>query len=100
MTRIAPLVLSLLLVACALALVLSQYRSRVLFAELEVAQQDTKTLDAEGSRLRSELGRASQPAIIEAVARRLGLRALNPDRIVMLPTSAANMPSAVAPSAK
>lgn len=85
MMRIAPLALSFLLVVCALALVTSQYRARQLFAELEVAQQEAKALDADGSRLRSELGRASQPAIVEAVARRLGMRAINPDRITMLP---------------
>jgi len=85
MIRIAPLVLSALLVASSLALVTSQYRSRELFAELEIAQQETKSLDAEGSRLRSDLGRASQPATVEAVARRLGMRPINPDRTVMLP---------------
>jgi len=88
MMRIAPLMLSLLLLACALALVTSQYRARELFAELEVAQQDSKALDADGARLRSELGRAAQPAIVESVARRLGMRAINPDHIVMLPASA------------
>jgi cell division protein FtsL len=85
MTRLALPVLSLLLVASALALVASQYRARELFAELEVAQQEGKVLEAEGSRLRSDLGRAAQPATVEAVARRLGMRAINPDHIVILP---------------
>jgi cell division protein FtsL len=89
MTRLALPVLSLLLVACALALVASQYRARELFAELEVAQQEGKALEAEGSRLRSDLGRAAQPASVEAVARRLGMRAINPDHIVILPAPAA-----------
>ncbi len=92
MMRIAPPLLLLLLVACALALITSQYRARELFAQLEVAQQQAKALDAEGSRLRSELGRVSQPAIVEAVARRLGMRAISPDRIVMLPVAAIDMP--------
>jgi len=100
MTRIAPLVLSSLLVVCALALVASQYRARELFAELEVSQQDAKALDAEAARLRSELGRASQPAIVEGIARRLGMRAINPDRIVMLPATAAQGPQPVAAAAK
>lgn len=91
MMRVAPLVLSLLLVICALALVTSQYRGRELFAELEVAQQEAKTLEADGSRLRSDLGRASQPAIVEAAARRVGMRAINPERIIILPTSAADV---------
>jgi cell division protein FtsL len=66
-------------------LVISQYRSRQFFAELELAQQETKTLTAEGARLRADLGRAAQPATVEAVARRLGMRAINPDRVIMLP---------------
>jgi cell division protein FtsL len=77
-----------LLVCSALALVTSQYRSRELFAELEVAQQETKTLESDGARLRSDLGRAAQPASVEAVARRLGMRAINPDRTVVLPVPA------------
>jgi len=90
MMRIAPVVLSLLLIVCALALVTSQYRARELFAGLEVSQHEAKSLEAEGSRLRSDLGRASQPAIVEAAARRLGMRAINPERIIILPTSAAD----------
>jgi len=78
-----------LLVAAALALVISQYRSRQLFAELEVAQQESKALTAEGARLRADLGRAAQPATVEAVARRLGMRVINPDRVVMLPATGA-----------
>jgi len=91
MTRLAPLLaplLALLLVACALALVTSQYLSRELFAELEVAQLEAKSLDSEGSRLMSDLGHASQPATVEAVARRLGMRVVNPAQIVILPVSA------------
>jgi cell division protein FtsL len=86
-TLVAALValLAALLVTAALALVISQYRSRQFFAELEVAQQESKALTAEGARLRSDLGRAAQPATVEAVARRLGMRAINPDRVVMLP---------------
>ena len=60
MTRppVLAALLAVLLVTCALALVTSQYRARELFAELEVAQQESKTLEADGSRLRSDLGRA------------------------------------------
>ncbi len=80
--------LAALLVACSLALVISQYRSRQLFAELELAQQESKALTADGARLRADLGRAAQPATVEAVAKRLGMRAINPDRVVMLPAPA------------
>ncbi len=94
MSRLAALVLSVLLVASALALVTSQYRSRQLFAELELAQQEAKALNSEGARLRSDLGRASQPATVEAVARRLGMHAIRPDRIVILPAGTGPAPPA------
>jgi cell division protein FtsL len=82
----APLAIgaAALLFACALGLVTAQYRTRERFAELEVAQQETKTLEAEGARLRSDLGRAAQPATVEAVARRLGMHAIDPERTVGL----------------
>jgi cell division protein FtsL len=76
--------LALALLASALALVSAQYRARVLFAELELAQQDAKAFEADGARLRSDLFRAGQPATVEAQARRLGMRPIAPDRIVVL----------------
>lgn len=88
MIRAVTVLLALLLVASALALVTSQYRARELFADIEVAQQEAKSLDADAARLRSDLGRAAQPATVEAVARRLGMRAIAPDRIVLLPAVA------------
>jgi cell division protein FtsL len=70
----------------------------VRFAELEVAQQDGKTLESDGARLRSDRDRASQPAMVEAAARRLGMRPIAPDRIVNLPGAAPATISATAPS--
>jgi len=87
--RLVTAGLCALLVAAALALVSSQYRARQLFAELEVAQQETRTLTTEGAQLRTDLGRAAQPATVEAVARRLGMRGIDPNRIVLLPPPAA-----------
>jgi cell division protein FtsL len=72
------------LLACALSLVISQYRARVRFAELEVAQQEAKQLEADGARLRSELVRAAQPAAVEAVARRFGMRPVDPAGTVLM----------------
>ncbi len=79
--------LAALLLGCALALVVSQYRSRVLFAELETMQQETKRLEFEGARLRGDLGHAAQPASVEAAAHRLGMRPIDPDRVVLLPVN-------------
>jgi len=73
------------LMVSALALVTSQHRSHQLFADLEAAQQATRQGEAEGNRLRIELGRASQPATIEAAARALGMRPIDPGHTAYLP---------------
>jgi len=82
------------LMACSLSLVTSQHRARGLFVELERAQQLAQQLEAEGSRLRVELGRVSQPATVEAAARQLGLRPVDSARTVFAPMPQA--PSEVA----
>jgi cell division protein FtsL len=74
------------LLACGLSLITSQHRARGLFVELERAQQLAQQLEAEGSRLRVELGRASQPASVEAAARKLNLRPVDSAHTVFLPT--------------
>ena len=76
------------LVACSLALITAQHRARGLFVELERAQQLAQQLEAEGNRLRVELGRVSQPASVEAAARQLGLRPVDSARTVFLPAPA------------
>jgi len=92
--RLLAILLAAVLFASALALVASRYRSRTLFAELELARQDAKSLEADGARLRSELGRLSQPAAVESSARAIGLRPIPPERTVLLEAPAA--PPAVA----
>jgi cell division protein FtsL len=74
-----------LLVAASFSLVTAQHRARSLFVDLERAQQQARQLDAEGDRLRIELGRASQPAAIESAARELGLKPVDGSRVVFLP---------------
>jgi cell division protein FtsL len=76
-----------LLVASGLAAVSAQHRARTLFIDLERAQQQGKALEAEGNRLRIELGRAAQPATVEAAARALGLRPVDAARTVFLPAA-------------
>ena len=66
----------------------SQHRARELFADLEAAQQLARQSEAEGNRLRIELGRASQPAVIEAAARQLGMRPIDPEHTTLLPPAA------------
>ncbi len=82
-------VLTALLMASALALVNAQYRARGLFAELEVTQQRTAEAEAETNRLRIELGRTAQPAAIEAAARQMGMRPIDPDHTALLPAQVA-----------
>jgi cell division protein FtsL len=81
------LLVAALLVASGLSVVTAQHRARSLFVDLERAQQQAKALEAEGNRLRVELGRASQPATVEAAARELGLRAVDGARTVFLPAA-------------
>lgn len=77
--------LAVLLTVSALSLVTAQHRARSLFVDLERAQQQARTLDAEGDRLRVELGRASQPAAVASAARQLGLKPVDAAQVVFLP---------------
>jgi len=86
--RITVAALAALLMASALSLVTSQHRARELFADLEAAQLLTRQSEAEGNRLRIELGRAGQPAAIETLARQMGLRPIDPDHTALLPPAA------------
>jgi cell division protein FtsL len=83
----------LLLLASSLSLVTAQHRARSLFVDLERAQQQARQLDADGDRLRIDLGRASQPAAIESAARDLGLKPVDAGRVVFLPAAAASAPA-------
>lgn len=83
----------LLLAASSFSLVTAQHRARSLFVDVERAQQQARQLEAEGDRLRIELGRASQPAAIESAARELGLKPVDAGRIVFLP-AAGTVPAA------
>jgi cell division protein FtsL len=86
--RVLVGVLAALLMISAMSLVTSQHRARELFADLETAQQAGRQSEAEGNRLRIELVRASQPAAVEAAARQLGMRPIDPDHTVLLPPAA------------
>jgi cell division protein FtsL len=79
------LLLALLLVLACLALVTSQHRARGLFVELGRLQVQARDLEAEGNRLRIELGKAAQPAAVAAAARGLGLRPTESRQTVFLP---------------
>ena len=81
-------VLAALLMVSAMSLVTSQHRERELFADLETAQQAGRQSEAEGNRLRIELVRAGQPAAIEAAARQLGMRPIDPQHTALLPPAA------------
>jgi cell division protein FtsL len=96
--RILLALFALLLTASALSLVTAQHRARSLFIDLERAQQQARTLDAEGDRLRVELGRASQPAAVASAARQLGLKPVDAAQVVFLPSGVGDVP--VAPTSQ
>jgi cell division protein FtsL len=84
----AAAMLAVLLVLACLLLVSSQHRARGLFVELGRLQLQAKDLEAEGNRLRIELGKAAQPAAVAAAARSLGLRPTESRQTVFLPQAA------------
>jgi cell division protein FtsL len=83
------LVLTALLVLCALSLVNAQYQSRRLFIELERAQASARQLDIEWAQLQLDQSTLGKNARIEAVARRdLHMLALTPARTQYLTAEA------------
>ena len=84
----AVVLLALLLVLACLSLVTSQHRARGLFVELGRLHLQAKDLEAEGNRLRIELGKAAQPAAVAGAARNLGLRPTESKQTVFLPEAA------------
>lgn len=84
----AVFLLAVLLVLACLSLVTSQHRARGLFVELGRLQLQAKDLEAEGNRLRIELGKAAQPAAVAGAARHLGLRPTESKQTVFLPEAA------------
>lgn len=97
-----PLVIAAggLLFASALGLITAQHRSRALFIDVERAGNSGKQLDVEFDRLKIELARLAQPAYVEAEARRLGLKPIDPARTVFLNVPAASAVAPVAPGRK
>lgn len=98
--RWLAVLLGLALFASALSLVTAQHRSRALFIDVERAQQQARQLDIDFDRLRIELARLSQPAYVEAEARRLGMKPVDASRTVFLNLPAASAAAAVPPGAK
>lgn len=80
----AILLLAVVLVVASLSLVTAQHRSRGLFVELGRLQLQARELEAEGNRLRIDLGKAAQPAAVAAAARQLGLRSTESKQTVFL----------------
>jgi cell division protein FtsL len=75
-------VLLLLLIACALALIQSQHRSRTYFVELERLKKQAHILDEQWGQLQLEQSTWANPARVDTLARtRLGLIAPPNDRV-------------------
>lgn len=92
--------LGMALFVSALSLVTAQHRSRSLFIDLERAQQQARQLDIDYDRLKIDLARLSQPAYVEAEARRLGMKPVDGSRTVFLNLPTASSAAPVAPGAK
>ena len=85
MTGKINLVLTALLVGCALSLVNAQYQSRHLFIELERAQSQARQLDIAWSQLQVDPSTLGKHERIEAIARRdLDMTPLTPGRTQFL----------------
>jgi cell division protein FtsL len=83
------LLVTTLLVLCALSLVNAQYQARQLFIELERAQAMARQLDIEWAQLQLDQSTLGKHARIEANARRdLNMVALTPARIQYLTAEA------------
>jgi cell division protein FtsL len=67
-------VLALMLMACALAVIQAQHRSRTYFVELERLKKQAHGLDEQWGQLQLEQSTWANPARVDAIAReRLGL---------------------------
>ena len=90
MTRLNVLLL-LVLLASSLYLVNVSYEARRLFAELDKAQNEERTLDTDAERLKTELRSQATPLRVERTAReRLAMRSATPSvtQYVELPAAA------------
>ena len=75
-------ILALLLVACALAVIQAQHRSRTYFVELERLKKQARVLDEQWGQLQLEQSTWANLARVDTLARtRLGLVAPAHDRV-------------------
>ena len=87
-TRI-NLLLGIVLVACALSLINSQYKARSLFIELERSQAQAKQFDLQWTQLKLDQSTFGKHSRIEAVAEKeLNMTPLTPDRTQYLTAEA------------
>lgn len=74
--------LAFVVVACALAVIQAQHRSRTYFVELERLKKEAHGLDEQWGQLKLEQSTWANPARVDLLARtRLGLVAPPPDRV-------------------
>jgi len=84
MTR-ANILMSALLVACALGLVTSQYRARKLFVDVERAQAQAAQLEVGWNQLQVEQTALAKASLIDTKARReLTMQSVSADRTLHL----------------
>ena len=97
MTRVA-VVLTALLVACALGLVASQHRARKLFVELERAQAQMRQIEVHWAQLQLEQTALATAARIDAKAKaNLSMQSVTPQRTLYLSVDAQAEQTAMGP---
>lgn len=87
--RQLDILLSLVLVVCALAVVNAQHRARTLFIELEALKREARDLEVEWGKLQLEQGTLTSHARVEALAKtQLGLVTPPLDKVWLLDAGA------------
>jgi cell division protein FtsL len=99
MTRV-NLLLTLVVVVCALSLVTSRYQARKFFVDLEREQSRARAFEVEYGQLQLELSTWAAPARVEKVAREeLKMEHPSAARIQVLPSAGSAAPTSDAPVA-
>jgi cell division protein FtsL len=86
--RQLDILLTLVLMVCALAVVNAQHRARTLFVELESLKREARDLEVEWGKLQLEQGTLTSHARVEALAKNQGLISTPLDKVWLLDSGA------------
>lgn len=86
--RQLDILLTLVLMVCALAVVNAQHRARTLFVELESLKREARDLEVGWGKLQLEQGTLTSHARVEALAKNQGLISTPLDKVWLLDSGA------------